>query len=127
MQATSFAKPEQYLLTSMLNTTDLQDIQHLPTPPYIVVESLAKTMDGTKWKSIQCPHVGMANDKRYPLWIISYWVKSIPIRTIRQKWAKADEALQRQSKLHHGIPASNPGLIRDVYNNLSCIPWGRYI
>jgi hypothetical protein len=64
---------------------------------------------------------------RYPLWIIQYWVELISIRRIRQKWAKADESLQKQTKPRHGIPASETGLIQDVYNVLSCIPWGRKI
>ncbi|KIL67421.1 hypothetical protein M378DRAFT_74122, partial [Amanita muscaria Koide BX008] len=56
---------------------------------------------------------------QYPLWIIQYWVELISIRRIRQKWAKADESLQKQSKRRHG----DPGVVRDVYNALSCLPW----
>ena len=131
--STSFTKPEQYFLTGAPNTVDLHDIQHLPTPPYNVIESLARSMSesvtvtGTQYQSIQCPHVSKAEGTQYPLWIIQYWVELIPIHKIRQKWLKADESLQKQSKPHHGIPASDPGLIRNVYNALSCIPWNRNI
>jgi hypothetical protein len=86
-----------------------------------------KAMQGMKYQSIQCPHVGTADGKRYPLWVISYWVKLIPICRICQKWVKADESLQKQSKPHHRIPASDPGLIHNIYNALSCMPWGRNI
>jgi hypothetical protein len=125
--STSFTKPEQYFLTGAPNTNDLQDIQHLPMPPHNVVESLAKSMLVTKSQSIQCPHVSTVKDVQYPLWIIQYWVELISVRRICQKWLKADESLQKQSQPHNGIPATDPRLICDVYNALSCIPWNRNI
>jgi hypothetical protein len=125
--STSFAKPEQYFLTEAPTTIDLQDIQHLPMPPHSVVKSLAKVIPGIQYQSIQCPHVSTTDGIQYPLWIVQYWVELISICRICQKWAKADKSLQKQSKPHHGIPASDTGLIQDVYNTLSCIPWGRKI
>lgn len=123
--STSFTKPEQYFLIGPPNTFDLHDIQHLPMPPQNIVESLARSMSVTQYQSVQCPHVSKAEGAQYPLWIIQYWVELIPIRKIRQKWLNADESLQKQSKPRRGIPASDPGLIRNVYNALSCMPWNR--
>jgi hypothetical protein len=128
--STSFTKPEQYFLAEAPNTIDLQVIQCLPMPPHSVVESLARSMAVgavTQYQSIQCPHVSTAEGVKYPLWIVQYWVELISIRSIHLKWLKADESLQKQSKPHHGIPAPDPRLIRDVYNALSCIPWNRHI
>ena len=125
--STSFTKPEQYFLTGAPNTNDLNDIQHLPMPPHSVIESLAKSMPVAKYQSIQCPHVSTAEGVQYPLWIIRYWVELISLRNIRQKWLKADKSLQKQSKPRKGIPATDHGLIRNVYSALSCIPWNRNI
>jgi hypothetical protein len=138
--STSFTKPEQYFLTGAPNTTiDLQDIQYLPIPSCTVVESLARSLamsvngtgtSGTQYQSIQCLHVSTTKGTQYPLWIIQYWVEIVSICSIRQIWLKADESLQKQSKLHHGTPTSDPKqkkLIQDVYNALSCIPWNRHI
>jgi hypothetical protein len=80
-------------------------------PPHRVIESLATSFPATQYQSIQCPHVTTAEGMQYPLWIVQYWVELISIRKIHQKWVKADESLQKQSKLRHGIPASDPKLI----------------
>jgi hypothetical protein len=121
---TTFTNPNQYLSPIGPNIMDIQDIQHLQIPPTPIVESLVKIINPSVHKSVQCPHLDTTTDgKKYPLWVIRYWAELIPIRTVHQKWANAEESLQMQNQSPKGVSASNSALIRKVYDALSSVSW----
>jgi hypothetical protein len=122
---TTFTNPNQYLSPIGPNIIDIQDIQHLRTPPTPIVESLVKAIvDPSVHRSVQCPHMGTTDGKKYPLWVIRYWAELIPIRTVHQKWANADESLRMQNQSQEGVSgASDPALVHKVYEALSTVSW----
>ena len=95
---TAFTTPNQYLSPSQPNTMDIQDIQHLRIPLIPIIKSLVKAIDPSVHQSVECPHMGTTNSKRYPLWVIQYWAELIPIHTDHQKWVDAEDSLQKQTQ-----------------------------
>jgi hypothetical protein len=119
----TFTHPDQYFAPDEPNTTDPEEIRSLLTPPGFVVKALLEALSTTAAESVHCPHISTAKGQQFPLWIVQYWAELVEMREIRQKWAKAEEFLQKQSRMQKGVTTSHTGLIRKVYDGLSCIEW----
>jgi len=52
----------------------------------------------TSAKSIICIHAPGSSNMRIPLWVITYWLETIHIKPIKQKWVVAKEKLQSLKK-----------------------------
>jgi hypothetical protein len=122
---TPFTNPDQYFTPDMPNTTDLEEIRLLLTPPSSVIKALSEALqiDTSAAKSVKCPHISTINEQRFPLWIVQYWAELVKIREIRQKWVNAEMSLAWQTHPQKGVAAPHTALIRKVYDGLSCIAW----
>lgn len=114
---TCFIRPDKYLSTIKLNVDNIDEIAALVTPPGEVLDSL-HAMDRLRAKSIICPHETSAGGKRYPMWVLTYWLRVKDLRGIQHQWRSAMSNLQR---IKTWTPPSQ--LLQTVDSVMSHLPW----
>ena len=107
-------------------TTTVTEIQVIPVPPISVVKQLASDPALTSAKSVICIHAPGSSNMRIPLWVITYWLETICIKPIKQKWVVAEEKLQ-SLKQRRDWTVETLALIKRVYNMLGCLSWNEDI
>lgn len=130
--ATRVTNIEEYLTLDdpPLTTPDIDEIRSLPIPPPDIVKGLA----GSKLaavRSIRCSHPPTQLEKRFPVWIVTFWTRVIYLRNIRQRWATAQTELQKRN---HSRPwrrdtqvvrmDESTKLLEEIKNLFNIIPWG---
>jgi len=107
-------------------TITVTEIQVIPVPPISIVEQLASDPALTSAKSIICIHAPGSSDMRIPPWVITYWLETIRIKPIKQKWVVAEEKLQ-SLKQRRDRTDETLALIKRVYDMLGCLSWNEDI
>ncbi len=107
-------------------TTTVTEIQVIPIPPISVVKQLSSKLALTSAKSIICIHAPGSSNMRIPLWVITYWLETIRIKPIKQKWVAAEEKLQSLKKRRDRMDETL-ALIKRVYDMLGCLSWNEDI
>jgi len=80
------------------NTTDIANIQALPSPPWAIIDALKKDLlqaISSRKHSIKPIHT--ISDRTYPLWILTYWDMAFDIQWAQQAWARAEQNLHELS------------------------------
>ena len=113
-----FTCVENFLSPLTPNVESFNDILAILSPPNSFVHTLADRIRDPSVKSIQFPHLAIAGDQQFPIWVVAFWKKLLFMHDAQMKWHAAHHELVAQQMLK-----PNNHLLNCVLNTLSCIPW----
>ena len=119
-------KTEDFYLTEHLSDTSIEDTVNLlsnPMPLPSVVNNILnclKTTASSANMSIACLDVASGHTKFFPVWFVMYWQEIQSVWKAQHSWMLANQYLQVLSQRGS---AKLKGLVGDVYDALSKLPW----
>jgi hypothetical protein len=119
-----FMRPEKYLSQSLLNSENMEEIFRILSPPIDTVKAIAQRIhNNPDIRSIQCPHSPSSGGKRFPLWVVAYWIHLHDIYKMKAMWKLAVSTLRN----HIEMQDHTSGLLRQAFNALSYTLWAGHI
>lgn len=114
-----FTRPNKYLSILEPNVDDVEEFAKLTLPPSGVLDSL-REMDKSGARSIICPHETSAGGKRYPMWLLTYWLQVKDVRGVQCQWRSAVSNLHERIKEKDNQSSE---LVQTVDTVVSHLPW----
>ena len=117
---TQFMRLEKYLCQSLPNSENMEEIFCLPSLPIDTIKALAQQIrNNPDITSIQCPHSPSSGGKRFPLWVIPYWIHLHDIYETKATWKLAVSRLRNRIETED----HTSDLLHQAFNALSYTPW----
>ena len=124
----NFPTTDSFFDTQPPNTTDVADIQELPSPLQAVIDALKKDIlqaISSGKHSIKPIHtISKSSNKTYPLWILTYWDMAFNVRLVQRAWARAEQNLHELSRKWAAKGKTESTCIIDqVFNTFTILQW----
>ncbi|KAG6913218.1 hypothetical protein DXG01_008659 [Tephrocybe rancida] len=117
---TKLLQAEKYLSAAIHTSDDPHQISLLVPPPDHIVAELQSLLQTSAARSVCCLHDISANEKTYPLWLVTYWAEIKNMHTIQRRWASA--VLNLENRL---IADNDRGrkLVLRILTAVNQMPW----